>query len=406
MIQLLKMAIRNLNRNKRRSFFSALALGMGLGLLMLIAGVVNGEYRGALESAIRLQSGHVQVRAKTFDESKSSLAWEDLVEKPNDLAAQIAALAPVQAATPRLYASGFVAASQQAIGVRIFGIDPASPASAPYREGVIAGAYLTADDNGGVLVGKGLAAKLNAKPGDKINLTTNTSNGAVDQQDFVVRGIYSTRTAGFDDVTVLMPLAKAQAFTGAGDHASSIFVLLKDADQTDAVKTALQTSRYGVTTWTQMNDLVVQTEELSKSYMIMLYLIVLAVTATVIVNTLIMAVFERTREIGILSAIGMRANRIMALFFVESSLLAVGGIIIGLVLGGLMALYATKVGFFIGDFGATGILIGDTIYAHLTAQDTITLVILAFVVTLLAALYPALMAARMQPVDALKGGKK
>ena len=84
-------------RNKRRSFFSALALGMGLGLLMLIAGVVNGEYRSALDSAIRLQSGHVQVRAKTFDESKSSLAWEDLVEKPADLAAQIGALAPVNA---------------------------------------------------------------------------------------------------------------------------------------------------------------------------------------------------------------------------------------------------------------------------------------------------------------------
>lgn len=82
MIQLLKMAFRNLMRNKRRSFFSALALGMGLGLLMLIAGVVNGEYRSALDSAIRLQSGHVQVRAKTFDESKSSLAWEDLVENP------------------------------------------------------------------------------------------------------------------------------------------------------------------------------------------------------------------------------------------------------------------------------------------------------------------------------------
>lgn len=406
MIQLLKMAFRNLMRNKRRSFFSALALGMGLGLLMLIAGVVNGEYRGALDAAIRLQSGHVQVRAKTFDESKSSLAWEDLVEKPADLAAQISSLAPVKAATPRLYASGFVAASQQAIGVRIFGIDPASEASAPYREGVVGGAYLTADDNGGVLVGKGLAAKLKASPGDKLSLTTNTSNGAVDQQDFVVRGIYSTRTAGFDDVTILMPLTKAQAFTGAGDHASAIFVLLKDIEQTDAVKAALQTSRYDVATWPQMNDIVVQTEDLSKSYMVMLYLIVLAVTATVIVNTLIMAVFERTREIGILSAVGMRANRIMALFFAESSFLAVGGIIIGLILGGLMALYATKVGFFIGDFGATGILIGDTIYAHLTAQDTITLVILAFVVTLLAALYPALMAARMQPVDALKGGKK
>ncbi len=76
-----------------------------------------------------------------------------------------------------------------------------------------------------------------------------------------------------------------------------------------------------------MNELLVQTEELAGGYMIMIYLIVLAITATVIVNTLIMAVFERTREIGILAAIGMKGRRIMAMFFAESSLLAVGGIV-------------------------------------------------------------------------------
>jgi ABC-type lipoprotein release transport system permease subunit len=406
MIQTLKLAWRNLKRNKRRSFFSALALGMGLALLLLIAGVVDGEYRGALESAINLQSGHLQVRAKTFDENKSSLAWDDLVEKPNDLAAQISVLAPVKVATPRLFASGFVAGSDQAVGIRIMGIDPASDASAPYKNGVMSGAYLTADDREGVLIGSKLAAQFNLKVGDRINLTVNTSNGDVDQQAFVVRGIYSTRTPSFDNTTVLMSLSKAQAITQAGDHASTIFVLLRDIDQTDAVRAALQTSRYDIRTWSQMNELVTQTEDLSRSYMTMLYLIVLAVTATVIVNTLIMAVFERTREIGILAAVGMRSGRIMSLFFAESALLAVGGIALGLLIGGVLVAYFTQVGFYIGDLGTTGIMISDTIHAHLTVKDTITLVIIAFVVTLLAALYPALMAARMQPVQALRGGKK
>jgi ABC-type lipoprotein release transport system permease subunit len=117
-----------------------------------------------------------------------------------------------------------------------------------------------------------------------------------------------------------------------------------------------------------------------------------------------MAVFERTREIGILSAIGMRGGRIMAMFFAESSLLAVGGIGMGLMLGGLMVAYLTRYGIFIGNM-ATTILLGERIYAYLTLNDAITLTIAVFVVTLLAALYPAMLAARMDPVQALHGGK-
>jgi putative ABC transport system permease protein len=156
-----------------------------------------------------------------------------------------------------------------------------------------------------------------------------------------------------------------------------------------------------------MNDILTQTEQLSRGYMIVLYLIVLGITATVIVNTLIMSVFERTREIGILSAIGMKGRSIMAMFFAESSLLAVGGIAIGLILGGLLVAYASTFGFSIGDLaaGMTGILLGEKIYAHLTLNDTITLAVIAFVVTMLAGLYPALLAARMEPVEALRGGE-
>jgi ABC-type lipoprotein release transport system permease subunit len=102
MIQLFKMAFRDLGRNRRRSFFSALALAMGLALLLLLASFIHGEFNSTIDNTIRLQSGHLQVRAKTYDESKNSLKWEDLVENPDMVAAQIASLAPVEVATPRL----------------------------------------------------------------------------------------------------------------------------------------------------------------------------------------------------------------------------------------------------------------------------------------------------------------
>ena len=126
MIQLLKMAFRDLGRNRRRSFFSSLALGLGLAVLLLMAAFINGEMNGAMDSTIRLQSGHLQVRAQSYDEGKTSLKWEDLVENPDQVVAQIASLAPVKVATPRLFASGIASVGDQSTGVRVIGIDPLS----------------------------------------------------------------------------------------------------------------------------------------------------------------------------------------------------------------------------------------------------------------------------------------
>ena len=405
MIQLIKMAWRDLGRNRRRSFFSSLALAMGLALLLLMAAFIQGEMGSALETSIRLQSGHLQIRAKSYDESKTSLKWENLVENPDQVAGQIATLSPVVAASPRLFASGIVSVSDKTAGVRVFGIDPSSSANAPYRDGLVSGEFLSVQDRDGILIGLPLAEKLGVKAGDKISLSTNTANGDVGEQLFTLRGVYSTQTNGCDGITVLLSLSKAQAITQTENHASTIFILLNDEQQTDAVLAALQTTNYKVLTWTSMNELILTTEQLSNAYMILLYLIVLAITATVIVNTLIMAVFERTREIGILSALGMKSRTILAMFVAESSLLAVGGILMGLVLGYLVVTYFNRYGFYIGDFGVTGMLLGNTIYTDLTLQDTINLTITAFVITLLAGLYPAVLAARLEPVDALRGGK-
>jgi len=405
MIQLFRMALRDLGRNRRRSFFSALALGIGLALLLLLASFINGEMGSAIDLGIQLQSGHLQVRAKTYDENKSSLKWEDLVENPDQIAAQIASLEPVEAATPRLFASGIAVVGDQSAGVRVFGIDPPSEANAPYREGLMNGEFLTPDDREGILIGQPLAEKLDLKVGNKINLSVNTSNGDVSEQPFTIRGIYSTRTNAFDSITVLLPLAKAQAISSAENHASTIFVLLKDKAQTEAVANALQTSNYDVVTWNEMNEFIIQYEDLANQYISILYLIVLAITATVVINTLIMSVFERTREIGILSAIGMKGRRIMAMFMAETTLLAIGGILVGLVLGILVVYFFSKNGFYIGNMGITGFLMSDTIYTKLAVDDAVNLTFMAFIITLLAGLYPALLASRMEPVEALRAEK-
>ncbi len=403
MIQLLKMAMRNLGRNRRRTLLSALAVSMGLALLLLIAAILNGEMEGALQNSIQLQSGHLQIRAASYDENKVSLDWKDLIANPQDVIAQLQTIPQVVVATPRLFATGILTLGQNSRGVQVIGIDPTSPANQIFRQGLISGDFLTADDREGILIGKPLADKFGLKPADQVSLLVNTSNGDVSEQLFTVRGIYSTNTSGYDEGTVFMPLAKAQTITGAQDHASTIFVLLQNRAQANAVAAALKSPDYKILTWRQSNELIIQTEDYANAFLAVIYLIILGITATVVTNTLIMAVFERTREIGVLTAIGMKGRNIMAQFLTEGGLIAIGGVIGGLILGAIVVAYFTRYGISIASARVTGILMRDTIYANLTLQDTINMTILTFVITLIASLYPALLAAQMEPVEALHG---
>jgi ABC-type lipoprotein release transport system permease subunit len=402
MNQLLKMAFRDLGRNKRRSILSALAVSIATMLLIFMASVVRGEFRGALQNGIRLQTGHLQIRAVSYDENKVSLAWEDLIDNPSQVIGQLKTLPQVVDATPRLIASGIISLRDHSRGVQVIGIDPTAEANQIFRQGVIAGDFLTGEDREGILIGKPLADRFGLNAGDQVNLLINTSNGDVDEQPFTVRGIYTTNVFPYDENTVFMPLAKAQTFAGAENHASTIFVLLNDQDQTEPVAAALTSSNYQILTWQDLNELSVQFEQFAGAYMIILYLIILGITATVVTNTLVMAVYERTREIGILSAIGMKGRRIMSAFLTEAALLATGGVIGGLILGGLITAYVGRVGLMIpATQGITGILIGDKIYPFVTSADVISLTITAYVITLIASLYPATLAARMEPVEAL-----
>jgi len=403
MIQAFKLAYRNIGRNKTRSLLSSLAVGVGMALLLLMVSVLEGEMSGALQNTIRLQSGHLQIRPANYDESKISLKWEDLISDPEQVAAKIEALPQVIVAAPRLSASAILTLSDESKGVQILGIEPDSAANQPFRDGMLSGEFIKADDREGILIGNILAEKLNLKVNDKVNLLVTTSNGDVNEQPFTVRGIFTTRTPGYDESTIFMPMAKAQAITATENHASTIFVLLKNSEDAEAVAQALKSNNYKVFTWREQNQFVVQFEDYANAFFIILYLIVLGITATVVTNTLVMAVFERTREIGILSAIGMKGSGIMAQFLAEAALLATGGVIGGLIIGGAVVAYFTIYGIYIGDYGITGVLFEDHIYAHLTLANTVNLAIITYVITLIASLYPARLAARMEPVEALHG---
>ena len=401
---ILKMSLRNLARNKRRSVLSAIAIAIGTALLLFMSATIRGEMRGSLDLTINLRTGHIQIHTEDYKDENMSLKRADMIEAPLEISSQIEEIAQVKAASPRLNASGIVAFKNETIGVQVIGIDPPSAANAIYREGLLKGKFLTTDDREGVLIGLPLSESLNLGVGDTIDLIINTSDGNTDEQRFTIRGIYTTNTPGYDKATIFMPLEKAQAITRTDNYASMIYILLHDMDDTAAVKGAIQAPGYVIEDWEELNKLMLIIEQLSNAMMFFFNLMVLGVTSTVIMNTLLMAVYERTREMGILGALGMKTRQVKALFLTEAALLAVGGVLIGLAIGVPLVLHYAQAGFFIGDMGVSAnssFMFGNSIYPYPTFGDAISVSIAALFVTILSGYYPASQASKLEPVEAL-----
>jgi len=184
-----------------------------------------------------------------------------------------------------------------------------------------------------------------------------------------------------------------------------IYILLNNMDDTDAVKAAIQAPGYVIEDWRDMNKLIIIVEQLSNAMMFFFNLMVLGVTSTVIMNTLLMAVYERTREMGILGALGMKAKQIKALFLTEATLLAIGGVLVGLAIGIPLVIYYSHVGFVVGDIGISansGMMFGNSIYPDPTTfADVISVSLAGLLITIASGYYPASQAAKMEPVDAL-----
>jgi ABC-type lipoprotein release transport system permease subunit len=407
MFTLWRIAVRDLGRNKRRSALTLIAVAMGLGLVIALHGFEMGAIQGMVDGNIRVQTGHVQVRGESYDEDKVSLKWEDLLQEPQALAAQAQMLPDVRAAAPVLWASGILNTAEESVGTRVYGIDPLSEMAAPYREGLVAGEFLAPDDRSGVLISQRLARSLGLTAGDDVSLLINTSGEQPDEATFTIRGLYDTGLPAFDEATIFLPLAKAQAFTRAGDRASVVVVLLHDREDADAVASALRAPGLDVLTWRDLNQLVIQLMESGLGFLYMIYLIVLAIVAVVVANTLLMSVFERTREMGILASLGMKGRQIMTMFVLESATLGAIGVILGVLLGSLGVYYLATEGLYLGDIDVASMTsadmaYGETAYAAFQWSDTAVLSVVCWIIMLLASLYPAWFATRKEPIDALR----
>ncbi|MGB7115573.1 MAG: FtsX-like permease family protein [Anaerolineales bacterium] len=398
------IAYRDLGRNRRRTGLTLLAVVLGMAVLIMMSGFIAGIFDNMISLSILLQSGHVQIRSENYEMEKPSLKWQDLMENSDELLARAMATDGVTTAAPVLWASGFVNTADELVAVSVTGIDPESGFHDPIREGMVAGEYLEVDDRDGVLIGDKLAKDLGLSAGSKISLLVGTTDGETDGDIFTVRGLFSTGVVSYDAGTVYMPLPKAQAITNAGDRISAVILLTEDAETADPVAVALRGQGLSVVTWKDMNELILVAIEQGSFFYYIIYGIVILIVAVLIANTLLMSVFERTRELGILAALGMKGRQIMTMVLLEAGTLALLGVIVGLILGSLVVWYMSFNGLYIGDDIASmveGFAYPSTFYAKIAPMDFLALSLAMLGIVILAALYPARFAARLEPVEAL-----
>jgi len=397
------MAYRDLVRNKRRTIITFVAIALGLTLVIFMNGLITGMMNNMLKDTIRLESGHLQLRADSYEVVKTSLLWQDLLNNSDEIAAKAEAMPEVQAVSPILWAGGLLGTASESTNVRVSGIDTTSALFDPIREGLREGEFLSENGRGEILIGQKLADELNVGVGDRINLAVGNPDGLPEEGQFTIVGLINTGFPGIDNANVFLSLAQAQAITGSGNRASTVRILLNDAEDTEAVVAAMQSPGTTVLNWEELNEFIMTTMEAGGAVYGILYAIIFLVVAVIIANTLLMSVFERTREMGILAALGMKGRQIMTMFLFEATILGLVGCLIGIVLGAGLVYYFSINGIYFGDLGdaAGDMAFGDSLYTALVPLNLLSMAFWMMVVIIIVSLYPAWYAARLEPVEAL-----
>jgi ABC-type lipoprotein release transport system permease subunit len=380
-----------------------LAVALGLALLIVMNGFIAGVMEDALQNSIRLETGHVQLRAHSYEVEELSVQWQDLLDDAGALATQAQGIAGVQAAAPVLWARTILNTSNESVGLQLQGIDVDSALYAPIRAGLVAGDFPTPDDRSGILLGKRLADDLGLTVGDDVSLTVINADNQPEEAIFALRGIFASGVAVYDEASVMMPLARAQTFARTGERASIVVILLADQQEAGRVAAALASPTVKALTWEDLNAFFLEMMGTAMSFYYILDGIVMLIVAVIVANTLLMAVFERIREMGILAALGMKGRQIMQMMLFEATILSLFGVMIGVGLGVLGVLLLTQNGFPLGDMATvvSTIALSNEMRARLVPETIFWLSVWTLLIALLASLYPAWFAARLEPVEAL-----
>jgi ABC-type lipoprotein release transport system permease subunit len=406
MILYLRLAWRNVWRQRRRTFLIAAGMGVTMAMLVFYDGLIGGFEQAIYGNAIQLLGGNIQVHAAGYNEKIGRKPLLPLADP--DAVVQAAEARPeVVAASKRIVTGGLVTNREGAFAVSVIGIETDKEARiTPVAANITKGRYLNPDDGDVIVIGQGLATAMNVEVGDRITMVGNATHEQTRQRTMTVVGIYDVGVPSVEKAMIYLSLKEAQDLFGLEGQVTEVVVSLKQIGQEPPVVEAIQRAVPGceVDTWiTSFPDLK-QTMEMKTGVMQALGIFLLGIAAIGILNLLMMAVFERTREIGIIGALGLKPYQITFLFLLEGILIGLLGAFFGAILGTLLNGTLSVVGLDYSQFANLTeytALISGKIYPQLAPLKVIQHSVTVAVISALAALYPAMQASQREPAEAL-----
>ncbi len=424
LLLLVKIGWRNLWRNPRGTLLTALALGLGLTLLLISLGLLDGSHEQMVRNGVRFGSGHVVIQAQGYQDTGSlELLLPAGVLSTTDGFLHSEAMKPVvRGVSPRLLASGLLSSAANADGVRLMGVIPqAERAVSLIPQRIVEGNYLNDDQPSGVVIGADLARKLAVKIGGKVVLmtqavsqpdtkTTDEAGGEMQSTLLRVTGIFRTGVQAIDAHVIQLPLPEAQALLGATDRVTQVAVLLEREGDSQMVAQGLRKQLAGVPVeilpWRESMPTMAQMFLLDEAFNYVMNGVVLAMVGLGILNTILMRVLERRYEFGLCSALGLRPVQLAIMIIGESLALTAISLALGLVLGLSAHHYFATAGldlrWFFHSSLPTALVFDPIIYSSLSLTRIVSSVGIVFLTATVISLYPALKAARTELPGALK----
>lgn len=384
---------------------TVLAVSVGLAALIFLWGFSDGTNEQMRENVIRLLTGHVQIHAPAY---KNSLAPELTVTDRESLIQKINSFPRLVAISERVKCEALIGTSEKSRGVILTGIDPIRETNVTELQKYIQQGEFLADDGAReILIGDRLAEKVDLKVGDKAVVMTQAMDGTLSGFSYRVKGIFHTGSQTLDEVSAFISLGSAQELL-ALEHETHEIVIRLDHRKTipsllKKLKILLSANDYEISTWDEIVPEVEQWAKWSEAIIRTILIAVMIVIGVSIMNTVLMSVFERTRELGVMMAIGTSPGRIIRLILLETFILELFGIMLGLILGYAVTMYFAQAGIAFPELerAFSRSYMSTVTYTRVDFIHVIQSIVTLFALTTFIGLYPAWKAGRMEPIKAI-----
>lgn len=406
---LLALAWKNLWRNRRRTIITLAAIAFSIMLVQALHNLSAGVYAGMIDSGVRAGSGHIAVYHLNYLDSRDeSLSFKDL-----NLVNEIEAVAGVGQVLPRLYIPALAQSSRESRGVVLIGVDPQRERRInPFLKALLEQAMIRSAGSRDAVVGSRLLDELQIKPGQKFVVTAQHKDGTLHSELLYVRGVVHSGMKDIDSSLIVVGRERAGLLNGSPDSVHELAVILADPDREESVYqkiSAMLSAHPGIeaVSWERAMPNLANAIKLDYASQKFIFLIIVLIVTIGVVNTLLMSVMERMREFGVILALGSKSATLRGMIMLEALSLGLLAAAVGSLLGCLATWYLVSVGIdltaFVPDtleFG--GVVFDPVMRASWNPGWMLRIAIYVIGLVLLAALYPAIKAGRISPVEGMR----